>query len=85
MNCCLNLRLKGRCSIPFTSSLPLPPTPQILVSYLQVAAIVKTINLQWPSFVNTLLNAFKQINVSSATASTGVSLDCSLMSDYPPK
>ncbi|GAX73320.1 hypothetical protein CEUSTIGMA_g774.t1 [Chlamydomonas eustigma] len=55
---------------------------KILVSYLQVAAILKNINLQWPSFVNNLLTAMKQIDSSSGSA---VSLDCSLAFSAPPK
>lgn len=48
---------------------------QIMVSYLQVAAIVKSAAVNWPSPMARLLSAFSSV---SSGASTAVSIECSL-------
>eukprot|EP00798_Chlamydomonas_sp_ICE-L_P007587 gene7587-742_t len=54
---------------------------KILVSYLQVAALLQNINLSWPSSINSLLSFSNRVTNG---VSLTVSLDCSLSNAFIP-
>ncbi|KAG2453407.1 hypothetical protein HYH02_001630 [Chlamydomonas schloesseri] len=54
---------------------------KILISYLQVTAMVRKIAFVWPSFIMGLLASAKQV---ANTATTIVSVDCCLVEDSTP-